>query len=182
MTNSVDFLAFKRAAGLVPTPSEEPQPAPVAKPETQSSEWSTVRDDAFPPAVSHRDILLAKGHDKSVLRLLRFKLSASFVVDEDGRDYLESPASHERCRAFFAMFGFDLDQYARAEDIFELWLTLKDFYVPFVRHAIAEPRHFDVMASGFCDDWHNYIHAVVAGDTATAGRLSSRVRIGTLGF
>lgn len=182
MTNVVDFLAFKRAAGVVPSQSEQAELSHVATSEAQSPRRSVARDDSFPPAVSDLDIIGAKGRGKSVLKLLRFHLDTAFVVDEDGRDYLESPESHKQCRAFFELFGFDLNEYGRAEDIYELWFTLSSFYVPYVRHAIVKPPYFDVMASGFCDDWHTYIHAVVAGDKATASRLSGRVRIGTLGF
>jgi hypothetical protein len=182
MTNVVDFLAY---AGRAAQKAAAPKPG-VEKSQADPALKSLYRQPEMyretTPGAGSLPAISANGRRESVLALLTFQLPDSYIVGDDGRDYVEDLELHEQCRDFFDLFGFDLAKYKHADNIRDVWLTLSSFYVFFVRIAIEEPPHFEVMSAGYSDDWRRYIRAVAAGDAEIAKQLSTHVQLGTNGF
>jgi len=181
MGDVIDLLAFRRAQGkplqaqAVPelvaeakTPVAKPKPG--AEPHARGGRLHRTtrrgRGRHVPP------VRLTEPQKAAFVELLGFQMSTNIVVDDYDRDYLADPAEHERARAFFRAFGFNIDAIENAEAMWELWSELDGEYVYFVRMVLDNPNSFCMMTLGEPAPWFDYIVAVASQDLDEAQRLS----------
>lgn len=182
MGDVIDLLAFRRAQGKPLQVQDVPELAPEAK----AGSAAKPKPSAEPSARGSRlhrttrqgrgrhvpPIRLTESQKSAFLDLLSFQMSTNIVVDEHDRDYLADPAEHERARAFFEAFGFDIDAIENAEAMWELWSALDAEYTYFVKMVLDNPNSFCTMTLGEPEVWFQYVVAVASQDLDEAKRLS----------
>jgi len=176
MGTVIELAAFRRAKAFPPTAPNAVQPLSVQTAKPRPSATTLSADDQWNalsrPATFKPGTAISSRKKEAVLQLLDFEFPNDIVVDDDGREYLWYVAEHERARAFFRLFGFDIDMLEDADAMHALWLRL-DGYSLYVKKYLEDPRWFcESMTCNMPAVWYRYIKAIAQQDQAQAARLS----------
>ncbi|WP_207005161.1 hypothetical protein [Trinickia mobilis] len=176
MGTVIELAAFRRAkaiprkAAYAVRPPSEPstKPHPPTKSLSPDDRWNALtRPVAFKPGAP-----IDSRKKQEVLQLLEFEFSTNIVVDDDGREYLWYPDEHEKARAYFRLFGFDIDTLSDADAMYALWLRLSACAL-YVKKYLENHQWFcESMTADMPAAWFRYVKAIARRDYGQTARLS----------